>query len=138
MIPALIHAAMLALISAALPLKATVSSTLIAVMQTDKASEVVVEPSAVEAARSRSIHVFAFTSFGDLILCESEGRFTPQEWEKLVMIARQACSVPERPGDLDAVMGEHSNVHRADDTPLLIRSVVNADTASALGWKSEI
>ena len=139
MIPALLHAAVLALVSAALPLKATVSSTTIAVLQTDKTSKFVVEPSAVEAAKSRSIHVFAFTSLGDLLLCESEGQFLPQEWEELAVIARQACSLPEQAGDLDAVMGEDPHVHRADDTPpLLIRSAINADAASALGWKSEI
>jgi len=123
----------LGLLSAAVPLKATATAVLLAVLSDDGNSRVVIDPSPWEVDNARSVHVMGFTSQDDLLIAESEGKFTVAEWEGVVSTARNACcQQPEQSGLDDAAMGESP---RPTDMRRFIRSSMEARVASDLHWK---
>lgn len=89
---------MLTLLSASIPLATTYTSTLLALnaRASDTKGEgaartenVSIQTKATEGASS--IHVFAFTAEGKLLLSESEGDFALEEWEQTHDRARELC-----------------------------------------------
>ena len=91
MLPALLQTATLSLLSAAIPLATTVTPTSLAIMNEEGERNIIVDPSPREIEKSRSFHVFAFTSHDELILAESEGSFTMKEWDSLYDTAYRQC-----------------------------------------------
>ncbi|MCJ1470663.1 exosome non-catalytic core subunit rrp46 [Pseudocyphellaria aurata] len=88
LLPALLQTSMLALLSTSIPLSQTFTSTLVVV---DPHGRLVPDPSAQQVHSASSVHVFAFSSRGDLLLVESEGSFDLAVWEQVVEQARQIC-----------------------------------------------
>ena len=129
-IPALLHAAILGLLTAAIPLKAIAAATVIAIPDGDK--DVIVDPTAVEADRARSLHVLGFTSQDELLLSESQGSFSADEWNKILELGQRVCCQHQQPG-LDTAMagGNHESRSMKD----FIRSVIEAKVAEDLYWK---
>jgi exosome complex component RRP46 len=121
----------LALLSAAIPLTATLTSAVLAVVAGAGRDRVIVTPTAREIELSRSLHVFAFTSHDNLILNESEGEFTLKEWNEALESARRQCCPPPPSEDID--MNEDSRVDA--DLKHFTRSTVEAQVASDLHWK---
>lgn len=132
MLPALLQTATLALLSAALPLAATITSTSLAITTEDGAQKIVVNPSARVIEKSESFHVFAFTSHDDLILAESEGSFTMKDWENLYDTAYRQCCPPDSV-DNDVNMDEDGR--NAADLKHFTRSTLEAKVATDLYWK---
>ncbi|KAI0164851.1 hypothetical protein GGR57DRAFT_214580 [Xylariaceae sp. FL1272] len=131
-LPALLQTAVLATLSAALPLTATIASVPLAIALVDGRCEVLNNPTAREIEQSRSFHVFAFTSDNQLILSESEGSFTMSEWENAYAIAQdQCCLSPQADGD--AAMDQDRTA--AVDLKAFTRSALEQKTASDLYWK---
>ncbi len=91
MVPALLQAAVLALLSASTPMRATATSTVVAVLADGAGSRIVADPSPLEVERCQSLHVFAFTSHDELLLAESEGDFSWQDWEEAHSTAKRIC-----------------------------------------------
>lgn len=123
--------AILALLSAAIPLAATLASTVVAVVVDGGASRVVVDPTAREAQQARSLHVFGFTSHDDLIFNESEGEFTLQEWDQVQEAARQHCCPPTKSEDVDMMSDDRVGADLRNFT----RSTMETKIASDLYWK---
>lgn len=139
-VPALLQAAVLALLSAAIPLRTTATSTVVAVVAPTAGghkSQLVVDPSPREAEKARSLHVFAFTSSDRLLLAESEGPFTMQEWADVHAKAQETCCEPTR---APAVMLDHADndVGTRSDPNIrqFIRSTVEAKVSADLHWKN--
>ncbi|KAK9425091.1 hypothetical protein SUNI508_03231 [Seiridium unicorne] len=130
-LPALVQTAMLALLSAAIPLTATLTSAVIGIVTEDGINRTVVDPTAREIELSKSLHVFSFTSNDDVILSESEGEFSLKEWNDVLNFARRQCCPPPRSEDIDM----------SDDTPAgadlrnFTRSTMGARIAADLYWK---
>ncbi|KAK7969601.1 hypothetical protein PG988_008674 [Apiospora saccharicola] len=129
-LPALIQTAVLTLMSAAIPLTATLTSVVIAATAEDGSTREIINPTAREIQMSRSLHVFAFTSHGDLILTQSEGEFTMKEWEDILASAQRHCC-PSTSGDVSMGDDEASGANLGKFT----RSVLEAKIASDLYWK---
>ncbi|KAH7022758.1 ribosomal protein S5 domain 2-type protein [Ilyonectria destructans] len=129
-IPALLHAAILAILTAAIPLKAIAAATVIAIP--DDNTDVIVDPTAVEADRARSLHVLGFTSQDELLLSESEGSFTVDEWNKVLELGQRICCQHQQPGLDTAMAGDN---HESRSMKEFIRSVIAAKTADDLYWK---
>ncbi|KYK55540.1 hypothetical protein DCS_07503 [Drechmeria coniospora] len=128
-IPALLHAAVLALLTAAVPLKAIATATMLAIG--DKGS-IMVDPAMEEADKAQSVHVLAFTSADELLLVESSGSFSVEEWNKILQAGQRACCQASDAGG-DMVMsgsGAESPSVRA-----FIRSVMEAKASTDLHWK---
>lgn len=88
-LPGLVNAAVAGCLDAAVEMRRLVVATMVAVMKGN--GEVRVEPSPKDILRARSLHVLGFTSRGEVVLVESEGSFTLEEWENVEALARVAC-----------------------------------------------
>ncbi|KAI0102891.1 hypothetical protein GGR51DRAFT_274314 [Nemania sp. FL0031] len=133
-VPALLQAAILSLLSASIPLTATLTSTSLAIISEDGQRRTVTNPTARQVEQSQSFHVLAFTSQSELILAESEGAFTMKEWDDVYSAAQKQCCTTTTVDDTDTIMDEG----RSTDMPDLkrfIRSTVEQKTASDLYWK---
>lgn len=139
-IPALLQAAVLALLSAAIPLRATATCTVIAVVagsDGEAESNLILDPSPREAEGARSVHALAFTSGDRLILAESEGHFTMQEWADVHAKALKICCEPVRdPGNNDMDMGDDNSTDvEGPNMRHFIRETMAAKVSADLHWK---
>lgn len=130
-IPALFHTAILGLLSAAVPLKTIGAATLLAIPE-EEGKDIIVDPSAVDIDHAKSVHVLGFTSHNDLLLAESEGAFTPDEWTKVLQTGQRICCEHQQPGFDTAMSGD--NVE-SPGMRQFIRSAMEAQVAEDLHWK---
>jgi exosome complex component RRP46 len=132
-IPALLQTAVLALLSAAVPMRATATSAVAAVSLSDGETQITMDPSPREADKSRSVHVLAFTSFSELLLAESEGDFTMPEWDQVYETSRGACCGAADSNGTHAVLDEANQ--NGPDMRRFIRSAAESKVAADLYWK---
>ncbi|KAL4903889.1 hypothetical protein BDW74DRAFT_34899 [Aspergillus multicolor] len=132
LLPALLHTATLALISASVPLSVTLSATVLAV---NSAGEITREPSAKQATTATSLHALAFTSKGHLLLNESEGTFTFDTWDDVYQRALAICHESSALGsDGDVAMAE-----TAESQPLegIVRDTIEDHIHRDYAWKTD-
>ncbi|CAG7923333.1 unnamed protein product [Penicillium olsonii] len=103
LLPALLHAGLLAMISASIPLSMTLSAALLGVTTS---GDIVQNPGPAAAKSVVSLHVLAFSSKGHLLLNESRGRFDFDTWE---LVRARALSICQGAHDGDVAMGEGEN-----------------------------
>ncbi|KAI0135475.1 hypothetical protein F4814DRAFT_444294 [Daldinia grandis] len=132
-LPALLQTAVLSLLSAALPLTATLTSTSLAVVADGQSKKAILNPSPREIETSQSFHVFSFTSHDKLILAESEGSFTVKEWDDAFAVAQRQCCPPATAGDGDTLMDDDSLL--GANLKQFTRSTLEGKIASDLHWK---
>ncbi|KAI1661372.1 hypothetical protein F4813DRAFT_227047 [Daldinia decipiens] len=132
-LPTLLQTAVLSLLSAALPLTATLISASLAIIADGQSKKVVLNPSPREIETSQSFHVFSFTSHDELILAESEGSFTVKEWDDVFAVAQRQCCPPVTTGDRDTLMYDGSLP--GADLKQFTRSTLEGKIASDLHWK---
>jgi exosome complex component RRP46 len=66
-----------------------------------------VDPGVKDIKEVTSLHVLGFSSVGDMVLVESEGGFTFEEWETVEELARRACLAGVgKSGDMEMQDGE--------------------------------
>lgn len=133
MIPALLQTALLALLSAAVPMRATATSTVAAISIDSGDSQIIMDPSPRQADKSRSVHVLSFTSHDELLLSESEGDFTMDEWDQVYNSARKICCGSAKGNDIDMITDEDPQA--GPDLRHFIRSAAEAKVTADLHWK---
>lgn len=131
-LPALLQASILALLSTSIPLSMTLTAALVAV----DARRLTLDPTAEELKVASSIHVFAFSSHGDLLVVESEGEFGIETWEEAYQKARLACRGEE---DNDSE-SEDVSMDSDNDTKLenVLRDAVRRKVAREQKWKQDL
>lgn len=136
-IPALLHAAILGLLTAAVPLKLLATATTLAIPAAAE-GRIVVEPSAVEASRARSVHALGFTSDDELLLAESEGAFSPEEWARVLEAGERVCCRTSRDGGDERMEdgGDSGGITQSASVRDFIRSVTEGKLAEDLAWRS--
>ncbi|KAF5676931.1 RRP46-like protein [Fusarium heterosporum] len=130
-IPALLHTAILGLLTAAIPLKTIAAATLLAIPE-EEGKDVIVDPTAVDIDHAKSVHVLAFTSPETLLLSESEGAFSPDEWAKVLELGQRICCEHQKPGFDTAMSGDDVE---SKSIRQFIRSAMEAKVAEDLYWK---
>lgn len=130
MLPALLHASLLALLSAAVPLSMTYTATVLAVAPS---GDIVRDPSADDANAAASLHVLAISSKGHLLLNESQGRFDFDIWERVHQRALVIC----RGASVSGSDGDIAMVEDVDGRPLegFIRETVEHKIYHDYAWK---
>ncbi|KAJ5155360.1 Exoribonuclease phosphorolytic domain 2 [Penicillium capsulatum] len=129
LLPALLHASLLALLSAAVPLSMTFSTALLGVNRT---GTIIQDPLTADADVT-SLHVLAFSSKGQLLLNESEGRFDFETWETIREHAASVCrGRPSVGSDGDVAMGDKSDDTRLDG---FVRETVEDRLHHDHAWK---
>lgn len=122
--PALLHSAILGLLSAAVPLKAIATCTTLAVLE--KGDKIVADPSPSEVDQATSLHVLGFTSQDDLLLAESEGVFSMVEWDNVISTGQKVCG-QQRQMDLESAMVDDGRY--STDMRQFIRTVMESRAA---------
>jgi exosome complex component RRP46 len=121
---------MLGLLTAAVPLKSIATATTLAISA--GSNSLVIDPSTEEAASAESLHALAFTSHDELLLAESSGSFSIQDWDKILEMGQHICCRHEASG-LDSVMS--SDLPQSQSVKTFIRSVMQIKAATDLHWK---
>ncbi len=132
--PALVQTAVLALLSAGVPMRATATATAVAIAHQDGAKKITVDPAPRDIANAQSVHVLAFTSHDELLLAESEGDFTVQEWDDIYETAKGICchSAPAKEGMAMVLDDEDAG---GPDMRQFLRSAMASKVAADLHWK---
>ncbi|PHH81995.1 hypothetical protein CDD82_7312 [Ophiocordyceps australis] len=134
-IPALIHAAMIGLLLAAVPLKSIATAVTLAFGTRDGKVEMIVDPGARETAMAESVHVLGFTSDGELLMAESLGSFSVEQWEQVLEAGRRICC-RDRDSGLDTVMaGDGLEGLESPSVKAFIRATLETQTLQDLYWK---
>ncbi|KAK8189369.1 ribosomal protein S5 domain 2-type protein [Phyllosticta capitalensis] len=128
-LPALLEASILALVSASIPLNTTFSSAIIAATPD---GQLVTSPSVKQLASASSTHVFAFSARGDLLVSESEGAFDMDTWDKAHDTAETICTATTAmsEGDMEVDMpGDPQNLHA------VLKDTVSMKVQKEQSWK---
>lgn len=88
----------------------------------------IVTPSTKQIAAAKSAHVFAFSSFGDVLVAESEGSFEIDEWEAACEEARRLCV---KDGE-SVIMEEDGRVNLQD----FVKGAVEGEVRRANAWRN--
>ncbi|PGG95834.1 hypothetical protein AJ79_09843 [Helicocarpus griseus UAMH5409] len=130
-LPSLLHTALLALLSASIPLSMIYTSTFIAASRT---GELIQNPSNDVVKTAASLHVLAFSSKGHLLLNESEGEFDIDTWDKVYELAESICrggpGLRKEDGDV-----EMSCMKAGQSLEQFVRDTVEDKIREDLAWK---
>ncbi|KAK5990904.1 Exosome complex component RRP46-like protein [Cladobotryum mycophilum] len=132
-IPGLLHSAVLGLLTAAIPLKKIASAVTLAIVDDDESSTIKADPSPKEIAEARSVHCLVFTSDDELLLVESEGSFTVEEWDKVLQTGQRICCQSQEQTGVDTEMGGYGA--ETQNIKAFMRSVMETKAAEDLHWK---
>ncbi len=125
-LPWLLNAACLALLDAAIPMRCTFTSTIIALVSTTTIRE---HPTINDINAAKSLHVLTFSSKEELLLVESEGRFSMDAWDMIEEKAKTVCL-----GDADAMMVEKDE--KGNSLQQELRSVIEEKVKRDERWKN--
>lgn len=135
-LPALFQTAILALLSAAVPMSAVATASVIAIILEGTVKKVVVDPTPRELQAAQSVHVLAFTSHDELLLAESEGDFTIKEWDEIYETAQAVCCKPQtKKSAAEMVLDGDDDDAGQVDMRQFIRSTLGGKVAVDLHWK---
>ncbi|OIW35221.1 hypothetical protein CONLIGDRAFT_46602 [Coniochaeta ligniaria NRRL 30616] len=132
-IPALMQTAVLALLSACVPMATTAAAAVTAFVSEGNETRLVVDPPQRELETANSAHVFAFTARGQLLLAESQGDFTMAEWEEAHATAKKICSEAAKKEGMEMVLDDEKHV--GPDLQRFLRSTMESKVAEDLLWR---
>ncbi|CZT08455.1 hypothetical protein WAI453_007239 [Rhynchosporium graminicola] len=133
-LPTLLQTAVLALLSASLPLSMTLTSTFLALTSDGSSKRIVVNPTLLESEAASSVHVMAFTSHGDLLVAESEGDFTLREWEAVHDAAKSFCCDESQTSGARHVAQDEMD-EKNGNMMMFVQSTLEDKVESDLQWK---
>jgi exosome complex component RRP46 len=113
-------------------MKTIAAAATFAIPEEADGNAIILHPSTVEADRAKSVHVLGFTSDEELLLAESKGSFSPDEWNKVLEIGQRVCCRRQGTG-LEETM-EDSSIESASILDFM-RAALKAKTAADLHWK---
>lgn len=128
------QAAVLALLSACVPMATTAAAAVTAIISEGNATRLTVDPPQRELETARSAHVFAFTARGHLLLAESQGDFTMAEWEEAHATAKKICCEAAKKEGMDMILDDDEK-HVGPDLQRFLRSTMESKVAEDLLWR---
>ena len=132
-LPALLQASMLALLSTSIPLTMVYTSALLAV---DLNGTIIYEPSPKQIDTASSLHVLNISSNDRILVSESQGAFDLGTWESVVeegiRICRGITKTKDRRDDVSMDSDEN------DDLESMLRRVVGGKVTKDHKWKEGI
>jgi exosome complex component RRP46 len=133
-LPALLQTAVLALLSASIPLAMTLTSVFLALDTDGAARKVIQHPTIHQIQTASSIHVLGFTSQGDLLVVESEGNFAMEDWDDVYEAGKTiCCDDPTNSNDHEMLEDEVNEKSRG--MQMFVKSALQAKVAANLHWK---
>ena len=112
----------------------TLTSTLLAISPYGSSTKIIRNPTLQEFQGAHSVHVLSFTSHGQLLVAESEGSFTVEDWDEIYQIGKELCS--------DSLEISKDNMLQADGMEentggmmMFVKSTLVEKVAADLHWK---
>ncbi|KAF8866620.1 hypothetical protein BDZ45DRAFT_667868 [Acephala macrosclerotiorum] len=133
-LPALLQTAILALLSASIPLTMTATSAFLALTSNGSARSIIRNPTILQSESADSVHVLAFTSHGDLLVAESEGSFTLKDWDLLYEAAKAICCDDSKT-TVDRSMHEEHLDDEKGSMMNFVKSTLQNKVTADLHWK---
>lgn len=113
----------------------TLTSVLLA-KSSGSSGKIIPDPSILQLQSAKSVHVLAFTSHGELIVTESEGRFSILEWNDIHDVARRLCCGEHTSDEDDSMQDEGSGGHAGGSMMMFVKSVLAEKVGNDLHWKA--
>lgn len=111
----------------------TLSSVFLAYDNTAKGQKVLQNPTMEQIQGASSVHALAFTSKGDLLVLESEGIFSLEEWDEIHGAGKANCCGSLARSDADMV---EEDGDESTNMQYFVRSALQAKVESDLHWKN--
>lgn len=114
-------------------MRSIATSAVTAITIEDGQTTFIADPSPQQTGQARSVHVLAFTSHEELLLAESEGDFTMDEWDHVYAKSRITCCKAAPDQEIDMVLGE--NEQPGPDLRRFVRTASEVKVTADLHWK---
>jgi exosome complex component RRP46 len=112
----------------------TLSSTILASKNHGSSNSIIENPTLLEIQQATSVHVLAFASLGDLLVNESEGEFTMDEWEHIYKKAQHICCGTEPAANADRMVDEDEDENNGKMAGFL-RAILQEKVITDVHWK---
>ncbi len=112
----------------------TLTSVSLALESEGSTKPLIRNPSPVQCQNANSVHILAFTSEGDLIVAESEGTFSLDEWDEIYEVGKAMCC-DNSIAAADNTMQEGTVTEEAGIMSQFVKSTIQAKVATDLHWK---
>lgn len=110
----------------------TLTSTFLVYNSSSKVSKIIQNPTVDQIQGASSVHVLGFTSKGDLLVVESEGAFSTEEWDEVFEAGKEICCGVSS----DSTGMELDNSENGPgDMQFFVKSALQAKVESDLHWK---
>lgn len=109
----------------------TLTSILLTISLEGTSRTLLKNPTLPQIQQADSVHVLAFTSSGKLLVAESEGSFTMDEWEELYEVGKRVCCDEDETSDDDAMQVDERN----GSMMRFVKSVLKEKVEKDLHWK---
>ena len=113
-------------------MRTTATSSIVAVVAHDGAKRVVVDPSPRDLETALSTHALVFTALDELLMVESEGDFTVDDWDQVYEAARKVCCQSDVKAGIDMITDEDDS---GSNMSHFVRSTLETRVAADLHWK---
>lgn len=130
-LPALLNAAVLALLDAGIAVAKTFTAVLATV---SNAGDIILGPSGKEIESAQSLHAFAFSQHGGMLLSQSSGAFAMETWESLAEQAERACLNAIGRSAHDGK--DNGMADEADLKNVWLRTAVEENIGQEASWKT--
>lgn len=111
----------------------TATSAFLALTSDGSARSIIRNPTILQSESADSVHVLALTSYGDLLVAESEGSFTLEDWD-LVLEAAKAICCDESKTTVDHSMHDESDDDKGSMMKF-VKSTLQTKVTADLHWK---
>jgi exosome complex component RRP46 len=122
------------LLSASIPLAETLTSVVLAITSDEESQSILRNPTLTELQSADSVHVLGFTSHGELLVAESEGSFTIDDWNEIYEAGKRLCCDGIETDIDDDIMQDEISEERPSEATL-IKAIVREKVATDLHWK---
>lgn len=114
-----------------MPLAMSMTSVFLALSANQGSRTLIRNPTLLQIQSADSVHVLGFTSQGDLLIAESEGSFSMDDWDEVYEAGRAICC-DNIPTDEDIIQDDEL---KAGGMRRFVKSTLQAKVQADLYWK---
>jgi exosome complex component RRP46 len=109
----------------------TLTSVLLALTSDRTSRTILRNPTLAQLESADSVHVLAFTSHGELLVAESQGNFTIEDWDEAYEVGKHLCC-DEIDGD---IMQTDTLDEKVGGMDMFLKSALREKVEGDLHWK---
>jgi exosome complex component RRP46 len=113
----------------------TLTSVSLALNSDESSRNIIRSPNLLEFQSADSVHVLAFTSRGQLLVAESEGRFSMEDWDEVYRVGKEICCDSPKTDADDNVMQKEGLDEKTGSMTMFVRSILQDKVMADNHWK---